>query len=191
MTGPEVARRTAEVRLQGDQLREQRIELVGERGATSAERLDQLGPSHRPDRLRVPRVDADRAREVDTVEAGDELPDLHRIEVRIRVVEVDPTVEPDPHATALGDDLARPRPSHRGRRDAGGEHGLLERRALEQLGHFAIGDVVTDLLDRPAPALRVQPPDRPEPPARDGPARQPSPRPEVERIEDARGRDRR
>ena len=35
------------------------------------------------------------------MECGDQLPDLHRIEVRIRVVEVDPTVEPDPHATAV------------------------------------------------------------------------------------------
>jgi hypothetical protein len=33
MTRPERARRTAEVRLQGDELREQRVELVGERGA--------------------------------------------------------------------------------------------------------------------------------------------------------------
>ena len=32
--------------------------------------VDELGPSHRPDRLGVPRVEADRAREVDTVESA-------------------------------------------------------------------------------------------------------------------------
>src|SRR4051812_43861909 len=80
---PELARRSAEVRLKGDELREQRVELVGERSAAAAERLDQLRPPRRPDRLGVPRVDADRAGEVDTVQAGDELPDSHRIEVPI------------------------------------------------------------------------------------------------------------
>jgi hypothetical protein len=70
--------------------------------------------------------------------AATKLPDLLRVEVRIRVVEVDPGVEPDPRSTAVGDDLAR-----RVRRTAGvgcrGEHGLLERRALEQLGHLVVG----------------------------------------------------
>ena len=119
------------------------------------------------------------------MEAGDQLPDRHRIEARIRVVEIHPGVEPDPHPAAVGDELARPRPSHRGRRDAGSERRLLERRALEQLGELLVGDVA-DLLDRPTAALGVQPPDRAEPPARDGPVREPPPRPEVERREDAR-----
>ena len=185
MTGPELARRTAEVRLHGDQLRKQRVELIGERGVTCPERAHQLGPSLSPDRFRVPGVDADRACEVDAVEAGDQLPKVHRIEARVRVVEVHPGVEPDSHPAAVADDLARPRPSHRGRRNTGGVHRLLERRALEQLGDLLVGGIA-DLLDRPAPALGIQPPDRAEPPAGDGPVREPSPRPEVERREDGR-----
>src|SRR4029078_7294569 len=43
---------------------------------------------------------------------------------------------------------------------------------------------VADLLDRPAPALGVQPPDRSDPPARDGPVGEPSFGPEPERRED-------
>ena len=152
---------------------------------TCPEHAHQLGPSLSPDRLRVPGVEADRACEVDAVEAGDQLPKVHRIEVRIRVVEVHPGVEPDSHPAAVGDDLARPRPSHRGRRNTGGERRLLERRALEQFGDVLVGGIA-DLFDRPAPALGIQPPDRAEPPAGDGAVRQPSPRPEVERREDGR-----
>ena len=180
-----VARRAAEVRLHGDQLRDERIELIGERGVTCAERADELGPSRSPDRFRVPGVEADRAREVDAVEAGDQPPDVHRIEARIRVVKIHPGVEPDSHPAAVGDELARARTSHRRRRDTGGERRLLERRALEQLGEVLVGDVA-DLFDRPAAALGIQPPDRAEPPARDRPVREPSPRPEVERREDGR-----
>ena len=117
----------------------QRIELIGERGVTCPEHADELGPSRGPDRFRVPGVDADRACEVDAVEAGDQPPKVHRIEVRVRVVKVHPGVEPDSHPAAVGDDLARPRPSHRGRRNTGGERRLLERRTLEQLGDVVVG----------------------------------------------------
>ena len=185
VTGSERARRAAEERLHGDQLRDERIELIGERGVIRAERADELGPPRRPDRFRVPGVDADRAGEVDAVEAGDQPPNGQRIEVRIRVVKLHPGVEPDPHLAAVGDVLTRARASHRRRRDAGGERRLLKRRALEQFGQLTIGDIA-DLFERPAARLGIQPPDRAEPPARDGSVRESPPRPEVERREDRR-----
>jgi hypothetical protein len=43
--------------------------------------------------------------------------------------------------------------------------------------------VVDDLLDRPRPAIGIQPPDRTEPPARDWSVREPSRRPEIEGAE--------
>src|SRR5436190_6770851 len=49
-----------------------------------------------------PPVEADRARELNAVEAGNQPPDLQRIEARIGIVKIHPRVERDSHPAAVG-----------------------------------------------------------------------------------------
>ena len=185
MAGPQGTRRTAEVPLEGDELRNERIEFVGERGMTSAESGDELAPSGSGDGRRIPGIEADRAGETDLVQAGHQPPELDWIQVKIGVAQVRPAVESRPHAVGVGDDLGRTRPTHLRCRNPGGKRGLLERCPLEELDELVVRGV-DDLLDRPSSAFGVEPPDRAEPPTRDRSVREPSPRPEVERVEQGR-----
>jgi hypothetical protein len=61
---------------------------------------------------RAPPVEADRACELDaveaSVEAGNQPPNLQRIEARIEIVKIHPRVERDSHPPQSGDELARP-----------------------------------------------------------------------------------
>ena len=185
VTGSQVSRRTPEVLLECNDLRDERGQLVGERGATPAERGNDLGPSVVTDRLGVPGIDADRSCEVHAVEPGNQGPELDRIEVEIGVLQVHPGVEPDADLVDWGDQVAGGCSAYAGCRHAGCEGGLLEGRAFQDLGELVFGGL-TDLFDCPASGLGVQPPDRAEPAARERSVRELSPRSEVECREQAR-----
>jgi hypothetical protein len=94
------------------------------------------------------------------VEAGNQPPNVQRIEAHVRVVKIYPGVEPDSHPAAVGDELARPRTSWRRRRNTGGERRLLECRALEQFGEVLIGDIAdvfTAQLPRSVSSRQMEP----------------------------------
>ena len=185
MAGAQRAGRRSEVSLQGDEIRRQRCQLVRERRPAIDQRRDDLRPAGGPDRLAVPGVDADRAHEVDVVEAGHEPADLARIEVEIRILEIDPLVDPDVEAVGIGDQRAISGATDLRCRDTGGARCFLKGCAVDDLGQLVVGHII-DLLDRPAAGVGVEAPDRAEPATRDRPVGEPAARPEVERREQRR-----
>src|SRR4051794_31577098 len=185
MAGSEGARRLTEKPLERDELRDEAIELVHERRAANAESGHEVRPPPHSDGLAVPGMDADRALELDLVQAGDELTEFDRVELQVRLGEIHPPMEPDADAVKVGDDGAGARPDDDRGRHSGPHRCLLKRGALEQLGELVVRHI-TDLLRGPTAALGIEPPDRTEPAVRDRTIREPPGRPEVERVEHAR-----
>jgi hypothetical protein len=71
-------------------------------------------------------------------------------------------MDPDVDVTDDADEVALARPLDGGCSDARGCGRLLEPPAVLDLCELLGRDVVVDLLDRPAPAIGVEAPDRPE-----------------------------
>ena len=99
------------------------------------------------------------------MQARDQLANLARVEAGIRGTEVDPVHDPRAGVAEVGDQPAIDRAADDRDGYARRQRRLLEGRALRDRSPLAAAQC-TDLLDRPAPGIRVEAPDRADPATR-------------------------
>ena len=129
MAGPEVGGRLHQG-LQADQVVAVAGQVGRERRAGVGEERDELVPAVGPDRVRVPLVHGEPAREGHLVDGGDDAADGARVDHGAALAQVDPAEQPDRGRADLGEDGAVRRANDRRRGHAGRDRRLLERRGL-------------------------------------------------------------